>query len=683
MLDFSQNSLGFDVGFDAADPVRSTVQGVLEHVDSWFSSSSADIRCNFASLRAGLSANTPSIHVQAEQFGSLGNDILFGTVGEDRIAGLPGDDDLLGDDGNDSLYGGQGLDVLLGGSGNDYLSGDLESDFLSGEGGADIFALSPVDPFSFFLTDFILDFEPMVDFIGLVGELTEADLLIESVELEPGQIDTLIWHSAANTLLGVVSNVSAEQLAGRFIIPESTAATVVSTLSTAVDLGTPSPTLVVNGQVDDTNPEDIYRFTLDNESDLNLSLTGLGADADVVLVQDLNDNGEIEVTDIIDRSEEPASLPESLAVTALPVGTYYVVVYQYDGNTPYTLSLSTVPNLQLSPDLTGEQFDSRFGYGLVDASAAVAQAIGLTPFASVPDLGGNDWGRDTINAPEVWATGTTGVGVTVAVIDSGVDYTHPDLVANIWTNGDEVPNNGLDDDGNGFVDDRRGWDFVDRDSDPMDLNSHGTHVAGIIAAQQDGIGITGVAPNAQIMSIRVLDEEGFGKVSDAIAGIQYAVENGADVINLSLGGDGFTPAEFDAIQWATQQGVVVVMAAGNEAATQPNFPARFASNFGLAVGSSTQGKTLSSFSNQAGTTVLDYVLAPGGDGGFPNAGDIYSTVPPGLAGVPYQFFAGTSMATPHVVGVVALIKQANPNLTAAAIEQIIVETSSLSGLSLG
>lgn len=439
----------------------------------------------------------------------------------------------------------------------------------------------------------------------------------------------------------------------------------------------------MNGAIDDLNPQDIYRFDLTSASDLNLTLTGLGADADVVLVQDLNGNGAIEVTDFVDRSEEPGSLPESIAVSALPGGTYYVVVYQHQGNTLYTLNISALPNPESNPDIVVGQFDSQFGYGLVNGAGAIAAAVGLPVFGDVPDLGGDDWGRDLINAPEVWATGTTGIGVTVAVIDTGVDYTHPDLLSNIWINLGEIPGNGLDDDSNGFVDDVRGWDFVDRDNDPMDLNSHGTHVAGIIAAQRDGIGITGVAPNAQIMPIRVLDGEGFGKVSDAISAIQYAVQNGADVINLSLGGDGFLQAELDAIQWATQQGVVVVMAAGNESRSQPNFPARFASNVGLAVGSVTQTKALSSFSNQAGALVLDYVLAPGGDGGFSNAGDIYSTVPPAIAGVPYAAFAGTSMATPHVAGIATLIKQANPNLTASEIEQVIVGTASLSGLSLG
>ncbi|MGF1494648.1 MAG: S8 family serine peptidase [Microcoleaceae cyanobacterium] len=436
----------------------------------------------------------------------------------------------------------------------------------------------------------------------------------------------------------------------------------------------------INVFVGDVDPMDIYRFSLDTDSNLNITLDGLVADADVALVQDLNGNGEIEITDIVNRSEAPADFSEAITANALPGGTYYVVVYQYTGNTGYTLDISASPNAQPDTDATLGQFDSQLGYGLIDASAAVAQAVGLTPFVDVPDLGGNDWGRDLVNAPEVWATGTTGIGVTVAVIDSGVDYNHPDLAGNIWTNADEIPNNGLDDDSNGYVDDFLGWDFVDRDPNPMDLNGHGTHVSGIVAARQDGVGITGVAPNAQIMPIRVLDEDGFGKVSDAVRGIQYAVVNGADVINLSLGGDSFTSAEYDAIRWATEQGVVVVMAAGNEAGNQPNFPARFAQDFGIAVGSVDQNQTLSSFSNRAGLSRLDYVVAPGGDGGFPSTGDIYSTVPLSLSSSSYAFLAGTSMATPHVAGIAALIRQANPSLTATDIEQIIISTANLSAV---
>lgn len=320
-------------------------------------------------------------------------------------------------------------------------------------------------------------------------------------------------------------------------------------------------------------------------------------------------------------------------------------------------------------------FNSVFGYGLVDASTAVARALGEAPFADVPNVGGLQWGVDLVKAPEVWARGYQGQGTVVAVIDSGVDYNHPELQNNIWSNNDEIPNNGIDDDGNGYVDDVRGWDFLENDNDPQDLESHGTHIAGTIASSIGGGGTVGIAPEAEIMILRVLDNAGVGKVSDGIEAIRYAADNGADVINFSSGGRRFVSEELDAIRYAESRGVVFVSAAGNDSVSTPDFPAATADRVGIAVGSVDLANRFSNFSNQAGPLPLDYVVAPGGDGGVEDRGDIYSTVPFFLGGNSYDFFAGTSMATPHVSGVVALIKEANPSLSVSEIERIIIETA--------
>ncbi len=320
-------------------------------------------------------------------------------------------------------------------------------------------------------------------------------------------------------------------------------------------------------------------------------------------------------------------------------------------------------------------FNSVFGYGLVDASTAVARALGEAPFADVPNVGGLQWGVDLVKAPEVWARGYQGQGTVVAVIDSGVDYNHPELQNNIWSNNDEIPNNGIDDDGNGYVDDVRGWDFLENDNDPQDLESHGTHIAGTIASSIGGGGTVGIAPEAEIMILRVLDNAGVGKVSDGIEAIRYAADNGADVINFSSGGRRFVSEELDAIRYAESRGVVFVSAAGNDSVSTPDFPAATADRVGIAVGSVDLANRFSNFSNQAGPLPLDYVVAPGGDGGVEDRGDIYSTVPFFLGGSSYDFFAGTSMATPHVSGVVALIKEANPSLSVSEIERIIIETA--------
>jgi len=315
-------------------------------------------------------------------------------------------------------------------------------------------------------------------------------------------------------------------------------------------------------------------------------------------------------------------------------------------------------------------YNTNYGYGLVNAAAAVARAIGdITPFADVTNLGGSNWGRDMVNAPEVWAHGYTGQGVVVAVVDTGVDYNHPDLSGNIWNNSREIPGNNLDDDGNGFVDDVRGWDFVGNDNNPMDENEHGTHVAGIIAARDDGAGITGVAPNATIMPVRVLDASGSGSYANVAAGIRYAVDNGANVINLSLSG-GFSSDIQSAVEYAAQHNVVVVMAAGNSGNGQPGFPANLADQWGISVGAVDSNDHIASFSNRAGIPPLNYVVAPGVD--------VLSTTPNNT----YQSLSGTSMATPHVAGVVALMLSANHNLTLTQVEQIIDQTANPTGITV-
>ncbi|NEQ74867.1 MAG: S8 family serine peptidase [Okeania sp. SIO2C9] len=343
-----------------------------------------------------------------------------------------------------------------------------------------------------------------------------------------------------------------------------------------------------------------------------------------------------------------------------------------------SISINGVPQTASSIQ---SSFNSTFGYGLVDASAAVANAIGAAPFPDIPDIGGNQWGLDLVKAPEVWNQGFQGEGIVVAVIDSGVDNTHPELTGQMWSNSGEIPNNGIDDDDNGYIDDTWGWDFVNNDNDPRDEESHGTHIAGTIAAKRDGVGTTGVAPNAKIMSLRVLNDEGVGRVSDGISAILYAVDNGADVINFSSGGRNLVRNELDAIRYAADQGVVFVSAAGNGGLSSPDYPARLANEYGIAVGSVDRNARFSSFSNKAGGE-LDYVVAPGGDGFPEDAGDIYGPVVPSITGNLYSFFAGTSMATPHVAGVAALIKQANPSLSAEAIENIIIDTANSTTVSV-
>jgi len=149
---------------------------------------------------------------------------------------------------------------------------------------------------------------------------------------------------------------------------------------------------------------------------------------------------------------------------------------------------------------------------------------------------GSQWYIDAVNAPSAWDSVSSDTNQIIAVLDTGVDWDHPDLDDNIWTNWDEIPGNGNDDDGNGYADDIRGWDWINNDNDPNDDNSHGTHVAGIAAAEtNNGTGISGIAWGARIMPLKVLQSSGRGSAGDIAAGIYYAYINGATVINMSFG----------------------------------------------------------------------------------------------------------------------------------------------------
>ncbi|MBR8831838.1 MAG: hypothetical protein N5P05_002179 [Chroococcopsis gigantea SAG 12.99] len=315
--------------------------------------------------------------------------------------------------------------------------------------------------------------------------------------------------------------------------------------------------------------------------------------------------------------------------------------------------------------IDGKKYSSVNGYGLVNASAAVASAIGAPSFPKVTTLEANNWGANLINAPSAWAKGYTGFGVIVAVLDTGVDRTHSDLGQNIWINNKEIAGNGIDDDQNGFVDDVYGWNFVEKNNNTMDFHSHGTHVAGTIAALNNGIGATGIAYNAKIMPIKVIGNNGNGEEKDVALGVRYAADNGARVINLSIGGNKDEPDLRAAIEYASKKGAIVVMAAGNsgQATILNNYPSAYATEWGIAVGAVNSANVLAGWSNRAGTVKIPYVTAPGVN--------IYSTLP----GNRYGFKSGTSMATPHVAGLVALMLSANPNLTEAQVREIIASSA--------
>ena len=269
-----------------------------------------------------------------------------------------------------------------------------------------------------------------------------------------------------------------------------------------------------------------------------------------------------------------------------------------------------------------------------------------------------------IDAPEAWDINTGSGNVVVAVIDSGVDYTHPDLAANIWVNSGEIAGNGIDDDGNGFIDDINGYDFINNDADPMDDNSHGTHVSGTIAAVgNNALGVVGVSWNAKIMGLKFLGANGSGSTAGAIQAVLYAANNGANIINASWGGGGFSQSLSDAITTANNAGVLFVAAAGNANSNNdlsPFYPASYTAPNVISVASTTSTDGRSGFSNYGATTV---------DLGAPGS-SIYSTTP----GNTYGFKSGTSMASPHVAGAAAVVLAANPGFTVAQLKARLLNT---------
>ena len=258
-----------------------------------------------------------------------------------------------------------------------------------------------------------------------------------------------------------------------------------------------------------------------------------------------------------------------------------------------------------------------------------------------------------IDVLDAWTGSSGGAGVIVAVLDTGVDYGHADLATSRWVNAAENCANGTDDDGNGYVDDCYGWDFVGYDNSPWDGNNHfhGTHVAGIIGARRDTVGIAGVAPDVTIMDLRVLDTRGSGYTSGFAQAIRYAVDNGAHIINMSLGSQpgtsrsGFGSVE-QAVQYAQSRGVLIVAAAGNsnvDIDTATVWPASYAPLYDnvMTVASTDYADQRSSFSNYGVASVT--IGAPGSQ--------ILSTVPGGG----WSNASGTSMAAPMAAGAAALL----------------------------
>ncbi len=269
------------------------------------------------------------------------------------------------------------------------------------------------------------------------------------------------------------------------------------------------------------------------------------------------------------------------------------------------------------------------------------------------------WGPGKTRVSAAWDVTTGREGIVIAVLDTGIDLDHSDLRGQVWVNPGEVPGNGIDDDGNGKVDDIHGWRFgQDQDHNIDDDHGHGTHVSGIIAARGNNqTGIAGMAWGCRIMVVKVLDYKGNGHYSDVANGLMYATDNGARIANLSLGGVEPSQVIKDAVDYARAHGTLVVAAAGNTHSAVL-YPAAYEG--ALAIAASDQNDHRAPYSCYGPEVDL---AAPGSS--------IYST----CVGDSYCSKSGTSMAAPHVSGLAALIWSAYPDHTAAQVTQRLLETA--------
>ncbi len=323
---------------------------------------------------------------------------------------------------------------------------------------------------------------------------------------------------------------------------------------------------------------------------------------------------------------------------------------------PVIIGFKNTPSQADKDMIRGHGGDIKYSYTLIDAIATkipeqAIDKIRKNPRVAYVEKDGEvhaleetlPWGVDRIDAEIVHAYDNKGTGVKVAIIDTGIDYTHPDLDANY----------------------QGGYDFVNKDNDPIDDNGHGTHCAGIVAAEDNTIGVVGVAPEANLFAVKVLDATGSGYVSDVVAGIEWAIGNETQVISMSLGSDAGTDtlhAACDAAYY--DNGIVVVAAAGNDYLRRGraefdtvDYPARY--NSVIAVGATDSNDEKASFSS-TGPDVE--VAAPGVN--------ILSTYPGG-----YAYMSGTSMACPHVAGTAALVMVSEPAFTNMEVRQRLQATA--------
>jgi subtilisin family serine protease len=364
------------------------------------------------------------------------------------------------------------------------------------------------------------------------------------------------------------------------------------------------------------------------------------------------------------KKESPSAVARKSFTTGTSLAASKVEkVLPLDNSVVVTLNSSQRAALALHPEVESIEVDAKITAYFVPNDPAYGEQYSLS-------------GTYGIRAPLAWDVTRGSTNRIVAVIDSGVDFTHEDLQESLWSNPGEIAGNGLDDDGNGYVDDIRGYDFGSDagDSDPTDENGHGTHVAGIIAATgNNGLGVIGIAWNTAVIPVKCLDSQGNGYLSYLVNALDYVAtlkDQGYPivVVNMSLGTNESSDALKRAVERVASRGILLVAAAGNNFGQNndevPSYPANTESSSVISVAATTASGTLAGFSNYGPKTVD--IAAPGAN--------ILSTVPPLLKGASYEFIDGTSMSAPIVSGVAALVAAANPDATAELIRDVILST---------
>ncbi|MDC3046212.1 S8 family serine peptidase [Prochlorococcus sp. AH-736-A20] len=425
-----------------------------------------------------------------------------------------------------------------------------------------------------------------------------------------------------------------------------------------------------------------YIFSVDGVIYPYFTLSGMSSDLDIDLYK-VTTTVKGQRNSTLIKSSQNAGIESEFFFKYLDTGNYEVLITPYKNNTNETINFNLEIDNKSFEENTTLPNDPLFKDQWYLFNTGQADAID----------------NYDIFAPEAWKDTSSSPKITVAVIDTGIDYNHIDLDDNIWINTGEIKNNNIDDDGNGYIDDYQGWDFYYQDNNPMDYTNHGTHVAGIIGAEgNNSIGTSGISWDVQLMNLKVFSDystQPYAK--NVFEAIRYATDNGADIINLSLG---FNLGEatnyifpsltfqeykvnypdhyqsfYDPLKYASDNGVTIIAALGNESQNTERYssiPADFSSEIPgmISVAAFDNKGDITSYSNYGNIASIG---APGGVSSVENdPNGILSTI----VNNEYKYLVGTSMASPIVAGAAALIIEKDPTLTPEEVKEKIISGGS-------